>query len=201
MRTRNSQGKQQMKMRTRAILIALVILSCTRAYSQALLPPPSDIAGASLTLLPDGRWLRVGGVRQGSPAGDAAIVDAAGIEHPLAWHLVYPRAEHTTTVLTDGHLLVVGGIGSDGLPVSVIETIDPAIGVIDTLSAPMELRRSHHTATLTPSGTLLIIGGVDQDTALADSGTWNRATQTYAALKVNLSIRRTGHSSSLDTSG
>ena len=48
-----------------------------------------------------------------------------GVNKESTRNLVYARSSHTATTLTDGRLLVVGGLGSDRKPMSKVEIYDP----------------------------------------------------------------------------
>src|SRR5262249_27656092 len=71
---------------------------------------------------------------------------------------------HTTTLLSNGQVLVVGGIVQVG--VFTAELYDPAAGTFretGSLTSP----RYDHTATLLNDGTVLVVGGrVDGSTVL-----------------------------------
>ena len=82
---------------------------------------PQDVAlaralpGQTLTLLPDGRWLRLGGQDATGVQNTAEIWDprtGATITIPRGLHS--QRAWHTATLLPDGTVLVVGGVGVAG---------------------------------------------------------------------------------------
>src|SRR4029434_2392196 len=102
--------------------------------------------GQSATLLPDGRWLMLGGLGANGPMGRAAIWDprdastvelSARLARPRAWHTATllphgtacelasrrarPRAWHTATLLADGTVLVLGGLGVHGSLVGAAE--------------------------------------------------------------------------------
>src|SRR5437899_8899585 len=73
------------------------------------------LSGQTATLLPDGRWLVLGGAETIGPVGTAWLVDLErGIQARFPTGLTTPRAWHTATLLPDGSVLVVGGIGPDG---------------------------------------------------------------------------------------
>src|SRR5471030_2694480 len=98
-------------LRRLALLTAMLLLIWTPASSQAPPAPPGARPGETLTMLPDGRWLHLGGVdAAGAALGSATIVDASGVANAQAWQLSAPRAHHTATVLPDGHVLVLGGV-------------------------------------------------------------------------------------------
>src|SRR4029453_14850479 len=71
--------------------------------------------GQSATLLPDGRWLMLGGLGANGPMGNATIWDSRdGSMVELSARLPRPRAWHTPTLLADGTVLVLGGLGAHG---------------------------------------------------------------------------------------
>ena len=102
-------------------------------------------------------------------------------------NLVYARSSHTATTLTDGRLLVVGGLGSDRKPMSKVEIYDPKT---DTWTATADCRspRADHTATLLKTGNVLVVGGTS-DVGVAStaeifdlkSQTWEYAGRMYFA--------------------
>ena len=120
----------------------------------------------SATLLADNRVLIAGGdstagqtasadvycavVVANCAAGDAGTFKAVG---PLAT----ARAAHTSTVLTDGFPLVVGGRGAGG-PLDTSELFDPGVNAFAT-AATMASKRSGASATLLGDGRVLVTGG------------------------------------------
>ncbi len=87
------------------------------------------------------------------------------IAEKLSDHLVYARTGHTMTTLSDGLVLVIGGVDVNGLPVEAIEIYRPfdEFRVIEGAT----LARWNHQAILipgatnNPSGLVLIAGGSD----------------------------------------
>jgi hypothetical protein len=71
------------------------------------------------------------------------------------------RANHTSTLLQDGKVLVTGGDGDLGLQLQpgTAEIFDPATATF-TATGNMISEHSNHAATLLPSGKVLITGGV-----------------------------------------
>ncbi len=67
------------------------------------------------------------------------------------------RIQHTTTLLTSGKVLVVGGAGGEGY-LNSAELYDPILGRWES-TAELATARSRHTATLMPSGDVFIVGG------------------------------------------
>src|ERR1700733_5791051 len=68
------------------------------------------------------------------------------------------RDYHTATVLSNGMVLVVGGVGSSSDGLDSAELYDPATGIF-TPTGSMSTARVYHTATLLNNGMVLIAGG------------------------------------------
>ena len=85
---------------------------------------PATAPGQTATLLPDGRWLFVGGTQQARVSGEVTTSPAAA----QSTTLIYPRYNHTTTLLPDGSVAVMGGVGADGKLVAATEIIDLSTG-------------------------------------------------------------------------
>lgn len=67
------------------------------------------------------------------------------------------RAYHTSTLLPNGKVLVVGGINGSGVLDSP-EVFDPATGLWSSAGS-MSILRQGHTATLLPNGKVLVMRG------------------------------------------
>lgn len=131
--------------------------------------------GASVTPLPDGRVLILGGAEVDAEGRPERLLDTAEVFDPSAnqmvrmpWRLVLPRAWHTATVLDDGQVLVVGGVVGVGSPLAVTESA--ALIDVDALDAVRPLpvglpvdARSHHQAVAVGDGSVLIAGGETGD--------------------------------------
>lgn len=76
-----------------------------------------------------------------------------------------PRSNHTATVLTDGTVLVAGGVGGDGAASAAAETYDPQDATSNAfrLVSPMGTARAYHSATILTTGKVLLAGGVGSD--------------------------------------
>jgi hypothetical protein len=71
--------------------------------------------------------------------------------------MIYERHEHTSSVLTNGNVLVTGGWGrNDGE--NSAELYDPSTGTWSTTSS-MNDARSDHTSSILRNGKVLVIGG------------------------------------------
>jgi N-acetylneuraminic acid mutarotase len=99
-----------------------------------------------------------------------------------------PRVLHTATLLSDGRLLVAGGLNSGRRPTATAELYDPSTDSWSSTGS-MFTARSRHTATLLSNGRVLVVGGRDQSGAsiataeLYDpqTGTWSSAASMTTA--------------------
>src|SRR5882724_8492154 len=121
--------------------------------------PPSAAPGQTVTLLPNGNLLLVGGEGADGPSASAWLwTPSSGM--PAVATLNAPRAWHSATVLPDGAVLVFGGLRNDGTLVQTAELFDPTAGQFQPMSVALA-PRALHTATLLLDGRVLIAGGVD----------------------------------------
>ena len=117
-----------------------------------------------LSLLPDGRVFTAGGVdRCGALFCARNILNSAELYDPASgtWTrtgaMTGRRAEHQTTVLPGGRVLVSGG-QFGGAALNTVELYDVASGTFAT-AAPLATARFDHTTTLLTDGRALIAGG------------------------------------------
>ncbi|MGH7393447.1 MAG: Ig-like domain-containing protein, partial [Candidatus Rokuibacteriota bacterium] len=148
------------------VLLALaVVLIPASTGPQLVDTAPRPVAGQSATLLPDGRWLLLGGeVRGGVTVGAALWDPRTQTTSPVAGRLGTARAWHTATVLPDGRALIVGGVTAGGATASV-ERFDPATQTFEAVATHALIARARHTATLLTDGRVVIAGGVGADGA------------------------------------
>ncbi|MCI0539855.1 MAG: hypothetical protein L0Z50_31995 [Verrucomicrobiales bacterium] len=109
---------------------------------------------------PSGTW---------SPAGSMAI----------------GRARHTATLLTDGRVLVVGGLARVGgafVTLSSVELYDPTTNTWGSAGS-MSIARSRHTATRLFDGKVLVAGGRRSDSGptLATAELYDPSTGTWGS--------------------
>src|SRR5205807_10020406 len=103
-------------MRPTLLLTTLLTLVALPATSGPQTPEPGrTAAGQSVTLLPDGRWLFLGGEDPQGVLGTGRVLDPeTGVTTPLRSSLHEPRAWHTATVLPNGFVFVFGGLAANG---------------------------------------------------------------------------------------
>lgn len=119
------------------------------------------------TLLSDGKVLAAGGRAYCDDgicvdAVSAQLYDAATGTWTATGSMLAAREQHSATLLTDGEVLVAGGVNISGISgfstPSSAELYDPATGRWSH-TAPMATSHVGHTATLLRNGWVLVAGG------------------------------------------
>jgi RHS repeat-associated protein len=192
-------------LRLLAFVVAAGVLVPSRSMPQqttAVLAASTDV-GASVTLLPDGRLLVLGGDGPAGPQATGAVRDpVTGEETALVGALHVPRSWHSATVLANGNVLVLGGIGSDGQVVNVVEVFDPGMGTFRVVDARDLTARAFHTATLLTDGRVLVAGGIGAaGEALATLELFTSDTQVVEHPSMALSTPRYRHTARLLAGG
>jgi hypothetical protein len=90
-------------------------------------------------------------------------------------------AGRTASLLTNGKVLLTGGVHEDCGSFAEAELYDPSTGSFTTIGN-MTRAREDHTATLLPDGTLLIAGSQLSPGATASSELFDPATRTFTAI-------------------
>ncbi|MGH9410198.1 MAG: kelch repeat-containing protein [Vicinamibacterales bacterium] len=180
-----------------ASVIALAITSDhtqIRAQQAATVPP----AGESVTALPDGSALLIGGehtrglVQIRAADGSVATLDVS----PLT-----PRAWHTATLLSDGSVLLVGGTDAAGTTLAAPERFVPSTQTFEALPVDGFAPRAHHTATLLTDGRVLLVGGTPNDVLGDDADVWDPATQIAQPVSSMLAASRRDQTATLLADG
>ena len=142
------------------------------------------------TLLPSGDVLAAGGFDGSGLLASAEIYNRGGSRAfrvgigtwTTTGSLATGRYGRTATLLSNGKVLVAGGIGGGySSPfLTSAELYDPATGTW-TATGSLQTARSGHTATLLPNGKVLVVGGRHNGTLTAmselyepASGVWTR---------------------------
>jgi RHS repeat-associated protein len=81
----------------------------------------------------------------------------------IAFDNLAPRSHHSATLLTDGRLLIVGGLNSRGQALSDIAIWNSKTGQSQTLGVSLRTARGGHTARLLADGSVFVWGGEDQN--------------------------------------
>ncbi|HEX7174811.1 MAG TPA: RHS repeat-associated core domain-containing protein [Pyrinomonadaceae bacterium] len=159
--------------------------------------------GQSATLMPDGRWLLLGGEGADGPSRDAQVKDARdGSVLPLGNGLQQARASHSATLLPDGTVLIFGGVGAGEEVIDSAELFHPDTGQFELLPLKGLTARAHHTATLLTNGQVLIAGGTSAKGEMqARVELWEPLTKTVKPVPGQLQSLRRRHSATLQPDG
>jgi hypothetical protein len=177
-----------------AVLLVPVGVGLRRAEA------PTPLPGQSATLLPDGRWLLLGGEGPRGAVETAEVWDPrTGQTTPLAQDLHHRRAWHSATVMPDGSVLVLGGL-RQGRVVEPVERISPGQTQVEDLGAIGPAARIGHTATLLTDGRVLLAGGRSAGGVLDTLEVWTPDTGELAVVG-RLGVPRWRHAASLQASG
>ena len=162
------------------------------------LPP-----GQSVTLLPDGRELLLGGESPEGPRSVAAVVSSRDEKPtPLASRLHQGRAWHSATVLPDGRVFIFGGMGDGGTALASAEVFDPAAHTFTDLQVEGLTPRAGHTATLMTDGRVVLIGGVGADgNPSGEAQLWEPLTGKVSRVAGGLNTPRQRHTATLTADG
>lgn len=118
--------------------------------------PRRDFA---LVSLPDGTLLATGGMEdaEGQPLASTELLRPGENRWQRGPDLAVPRAWHTATVLSDGTVLLVGGLTGAALATATVERF--VDGQASEVVAELNLPRWAHTATRLNDGRILVAGG------------------------------------------
>lgn len=145
----------------------------------------------TLTLLPDGKVLAVGGANLDT----STLHSSAELFNPSdnSWiattgNMSTGRQSHTATLLTTGKVLIAGGLGAtNGTERSSAELYDPANGTFSGTGSMSQARNSHKAVRLL-DGRVLVVGGSANNSPLNSAeiydpvlGTWSAAASLATA--------------------
>lgn len=159
------------------------------------------VAGQSATLMADGRWLLVGG--DGDSMSTASVFDPeAGEINPLRGGPLNPRMDHSATVLPNGTVLILGGLGAAGQYVDAAEIFNPETETFEAFATSSLSPRAEHSATLLTNGQVLIAGGTDGKGKLSTRvELFDPQKKTTKVLAAKLSSGRNKHVAVLQPDG
>ncbi len=159
------------------------------------------------TLLSDGRVLIAGGQNLTADMCGAPILASAELYDPATGTfsptgpMASARESHTETLLTDGRVLIAGGV-KGGLWTDLLasaELYDPSIGTFKPTGS-MTTARELHTATLLSDGRVLIAGGWSGASYLASAELYDPATGTFSPTG-SMTTARFDHTATLLSDG
>jgi len=116
-----------------------------------------------------------------------------------AGHMLEPRSGHTATLLSDGKVLIAGGMRRNQDFYKSAELYDPATGKFQP-TGEMSVGRVGHVAVLLPSGKVLIAGGWVGHGGTDSAELYDPATGKFAVIG-KMTARRGRPSATLLTDG
>jgi hypothetical protein len=133
------------------------------------------------TLLPDGRVLVLGGLRNIEPGLlESEIYDPSSGEWSMAQSMQAPHLSHTATLLDNGNVLVIGPEwwGGSGHLIRIVELYDHSSGTWSTVG---EMRpQTFHTSVLLHDGAVMSMGGwLDLSNTTSISRIYEPTTNTW----------------------
>ncbi len=118
-------------------------------------------SGAAASLLPTGKWVISGGTNGTSVYSSAD--GWVGSPSAVSGSMSAPRIRHTSTVLSDGRLLIAGGDDDAGHVTASADVLRDSISTSPSFGSSiyMNVAREVPSATLLPDGRVLIAGGTN----------------------------------------
>lgn len=110
------------------------------------------------------------------------------------------RPGQSRTVLPDGRVLLLGGIGQNNQPLATAFLLNSSGAT--KLATGLQTARAGHTATVLPDGTVLILGGLGANGQVVSMAElFDPATQQFSVLSDVLAIPRAFHTATVLTDG
>lgn len=117
----------------------------------------------------------------------AGSVHAQGAFTPTG-DMVTPRSSHVATRMSDGRVLIVGGVFTSSRPTTELaEIYDPATGEF-TETAPMSVPRVDHAALSTGDGRVLVVGGYGDGETQANAELFDVENETFTTVDAGMPV-------------
>ena len=159
------------------------VYNVATAHWSSVNPMSNPHSGGTITLLPNGKVLAVGGNDTNSePISAAEIYNPTTQSWTPTTAMADSRVNHTATLLTNGLVLVANGLDLGQTFLFTCDLYNPANGTWTNTGA-MATPRVGATATLLGNGQVLVAGGFDSNYQIQNSaelynpvtGTWTSA--------------------------
>ena len=167
---------------------------------------PQELVRPTVTLLPTGDVLVVGGLLPGASPTDSAAsylyTQATGAVATTA-PIGTARDAATASLLPTGSVLVAGGV-DDGTILADSEVYSPAgngVGGTWTVAAPLNVPRYDAVATILADGRVLVTGGFNALGALSSAEIYDPIQNTWTLTSGSLNTARVYHTATLLPNG
>jgi hypothetical protein len=181
------------------LLSASLLVGCVSGVAS---PTPSASASARLSVEPSAEASPTPSGPTGTP-GSTDVLSTQPATTVPTWEftgsMITAHAFHTSTLLPDGRVLVVGGLVNDrldGQASAAAELYDPNGGSW-TATQRMTDARWGHTATLLPNGKVLVAGGYVNGTDSLDSAELYDPSSGRWTATGRMATGRGGHAATL----
>ena len=178
----------------------------SNSFAPAASIPPMNTsrAGASATLLPNGKVLIAGGLDTASQAlKSTELYDPVSNSFAASTpSMNVGRHAAVASLLPNGKVLIAGGISASDVSFSV-ELYDPASNSFAASTPPMNMSHAGGaTVTLLPNGKVLIAGGgCCGDDAPGDIDLYDTVTNSFATSTPSMNVARAGATATLLPNG
>jgi hypothetical protein len=158
------------------------------------------------TLLKSGKVLVTGGI--GEIGGAPGVLAESELYDPATERfsqtlgpLATARQWHTASLLTDGRVLVAGGmLDNAGKATATAELFDPTTQIFTTTKGPLATARDFQTATVLNDGTVLVTGGDDGTGTLSSAEVYDSIAETFSPTG-SMATTRESHTATLLNDG
>jgi hypothetical protein len=163
---------------------------------------------ATATLLPNGKVLLAGGTTvttsttPGVALSSAELFDPSTLTFAYTGTMVSARQNYTATLLSNGKVLLVGGLDDHGNTLASAELFDPSNNSFAPSAGSLHTARWSHTATPLPNGKVFITGGWDStNQALASAEFYDPSTDSFSNVAAPMITPRADFTSTLLSNG
>jgi len=165
----------------------------TNTWTYGGTPPSPGRDGPSLTVLPSGRVVLIGGYEAAVKLTTAALYDPLTNGWTALPSMTVGRDDHKATLLTSGKVLVTCGNNTSALA----ELYDPVANKW-TSAGTMSAMRDRCTSTLLPSGKVLVYSG---GSGAMQVDVYDPTTNTWSSPASGVQLRLSAHTATLLASG
>jgi hypothetical protein len=137
--------------------------------------------------------------KEGNILSSAEVYDPAAGKFSPTGGMNAARFGHTTTLLPNGEILIVGGADSNGDSLQNAEIYNPATGTF-AAAGNLNFARANHQATLLDGGKVLITGGDSNHSALSSAEIYDAEKGIFSAAG-NMTESREFHTATLLENG